>query len=433
MGTRNMQKKMNLSKSNRGSRQLGHSDSGNYSMLNPEDESLEVLEIENKSLKEPVLPLKLGENNSRSNELSSSPASSSSIVEYDVQSSPSYYNTELAYKADWPLADDVDEKKGLISRQYQYVHDDYHKEFFKHMYSIQVNYMASPRYIKQNLELGLFMLDKHRDYLLADYQMIIRHRLDVIDWMFEVFDDFHQISHETVHLAVSFFDKYLSEPHTRIIVSNFQLIATCAMYMASKFIDIYPPSVKEFSRITNHTYTQRQIIEHETKLLQVFSCKLNAPTVYHFLMYYMEAQKYQPNDFRKVRRLALYFCDLIRVQYCLLGIQGEILALACIFMAHATMNLNYYPDVHTHPMLFNVVDKILLKKTILHLWAVQEDIWLSVRPQLFSYSKISVPHSRQPDGFGKHIVNRWKTTLGNINRDWYLYNERIGRFLDRLP
>ena len=72
--------------------------------------------------------------------------------------------------------------------------------------------------------------------------------------MFEVYDDFHQISHETVHLAVSFFDKYLSEPHTRIIVSNFQLIATCAMYMASKFIDIYPPSIKEFSRITNHTY-----------------------------------------------------------------------------------------------------------------------------------------------------------------------------------
>ena len=48
------------------------------------------------------------------------------------------------------------------------------------LYSIQVNYMASPRYIKQNLELGLFMVDKHRDYLLADYQMIIRHRLAIV-------------------------------------------------------------------------------------------------------------------------------------------------------------------------------------------------------------------------------------------------------------
>ena len=85
--------------------------------------------------------------------------------------------------------------------------------------------------------------------------------------MFEVYDDFHQISHETVHLAVSFFDKYLSEPHTRIIVSNFQLIATCAMYMASKFIDIYPPSIKEFSRITNHTYP----INYITFFQKVFS------------------------------------------------------------------------------------------------------------------------------------------------------------------
>ena len=47
-------------------------------MLNPEDETLEVLEVENKSLKEPVLPLKIGENCSSSK--SSSPASFANLI-----------------------------------------------------------------------------------------------------------------------------------------------------------------------------------------------------------------------------------------------------------------------------------------------------------------------------------------------------------------
>lgn len=454
--TRNMQKKMSLSKNNktqqtktnRVSTILEHSDSGNFSMLNPEDENLELLEIENKSLEEPVFPIITLEKltpGSIAREASSSPNNSSlsSILEYDIQSSPDYYKCEAAYKADWPLADDVEEKKGLVSRQYQYVHDDYHKQFFKHMKNIQISYMANPRYIRQNLHMGVFRANKYTDYLLTDHDMIVRHRLDVIDWMFEVYDDFHQISHETVHMAISFFDKYLSEPPTKVLVSDFQLVATCALYMASKFIDIYPPSVKEFSRITNYTYDPRDIIDHETKLLQVFSCKLNAPTVYHFLMYYMEAQKYQGNEYRKIRRLSLYFCDLTRVQYHLLGITGEVLAMACIFMGHAVMNLNVYLDVDQHPMLFNVIDKNQLRKTILHLWTVNEDIWMYVRPQLNTmiqhdrlqnkFEKVLVPRETQPLGFASHIVNRWKITLGNINRDWYLYNERVDRFLKQLP
>ena len=50
-----------------------------------------------------------------------------------------------------------------------------------------------------------------------------------------------------------------------------QLVGTAAMFIASKYEEIYPPDVSEFVYITDDTYTKRQVLRMEHLVLKVFN------------------------------------------------------------------------------------------------------------------------------------------------------------------
>ena len=51
--------------------------------------------------------------------------------------------------------------------------------------------------------------------------------------------------------------------------SKLQLVGTAAMFIASKYEEIYPPDVSEFVYITDDTYTKRQVLRMEHLVLKV--------------------------------------------------------------------------------------------------------------------------------------------------------------------
>lgn len=50
---------------------------------------------------------------------------------------------------------------------------------------------------------------------------------------------------------------------------NLQLVGVSALFIASKYEELYPPEVKDFAFITDDTYTKHQIIEMEKHILKV--------------------------------------------------------------------------------------------------------------------------------------------------------------------
>lgn len=76
-----------------------------------------------------------------------------------------------------------------------------------------------------------------------------------------------------------------------VVRSKLQLVGGTAMYLASKFEEIFPPEIAEFAYITDDTYTKLQIVQMERLILKVLDFNLAAPTAHNFLLRYLKASE----------------------------------------------------------------------------------------------------------------------------------------------
>lgn len=76
-----------------------------------------------------------------------------------------------------------------------------------------------------------------------------------------------------------------------ILRSKLQLLGATAMYIASKFEEILPPELTDFTYITDDTYTKTQIVRMERLVLKTLDFNLAAPTAHTFLLRYLKASE----------------------------------------------------------------------------------------------------------------------------------------------
>lgn len=62
-----------------------------------------------------------------------------------------------------------------------------------------------------------------------------------------------------------------------------QLVGVTAMFIASKYEEMYPPEIGDFAFVTNNTYTKHQIRQMEMKILRALNFGLGRPLPLHFL------------------------------------------------------------------------------------------------------------------------------------------------------
>lgn len=80
-----------------------------------------------------------------------------------------------------------------------------------------------------------------------------RMRAILIDWLVDVHLKFKLLP-ETLYLTINMIDRYLAkEVITR---RKLQLVGIAAMLISSKYEEIYPPEIKDFTYITDRAYTK---------------------------------------------------------------------------------------------------------------------------------------------------------------------------------
>ena len=65
------------------------------------------------------------------------------------------------------------------------------------------------------------------------------------------------------------------------------------MLMASKYEEIYAPSVDDFVYISDSTYTQTEVLDMERKCLSILDFRLTVSTLMSFLPRYLQAGEIQ--------------------------------------------------------------------------------------------------------------------------------------------
>lgn len=118
--------------------------------------------------------------------------------------------------------------------------------------------------------------------------------------MIEVCTSF-SCSDRTWFLSVALFDRYLDLIKGRKVLKNADVhaIGIAAMYLATKYEDVYPfSSFIAFERISHKAITQKEILKNEGEMLRLIEFNLEMVTPFDFHQYIIGAlsQKFNLPD-----------------------------------------------------------------------------------------------------------------------------------------
>ena len=91
-------------------------------------------------------------------------------------------------------------------------------------------------------------------------------RAILVDWLINVHAKFKLLP-ETLYITVNLVDRYLSK--IKIEKEEVQLVGVAALMIATKYEEIYPPTVKDFIFVTKNAFTKKTILEMERHMLFV--------------------------------------------------------------------------------------------------------------------------------------------------------------------
>ncbi|XP_017024830.1 G2/mitotic-specific cyclin-B [Drosophila kikkawai] len=189
-----------------------------------------------------------------------------------------------------------------------------------------------------------------KDHLAGQKEVTHKMRAVLIDWINEVHLQFH-LAAETFQLAVAIIDRYLQVVKDTKR-THLQLVGVTALFIATKYEELFPPAIGDFVFITDDTYTGRQIRQMELQIFKAIDCNLSRPLPIHFLRRYSKAAAAEDEH----HAMAKYLIELASVDYDLASYRPSEIAAASLFLSLHLLNGNYraatgFNDRHWTPTL----------------------------------------------------------------------------------
>jgi len=173
----------------------------------------------------------------------------------------------LCAREDEPLPEDVrdidageDYDPMLVS--------EYAKSVYKLLFEVEQKYRPDPEYMLRQTDINSNM------------------RGILVDWLVEVAEEY-KLHTETLFLSINYVDRFLSK--NNVVRGKLQLVGITCMLVASKYEEIYPPSVEDFVYISDNAYTREQVITQEVVVLNSLNFHCTVATCRQFLRRFAKA------------------------------------------------------------------------------------------------------------------------------------------------
>ncbi|XP_030423701.1 G2/mitotic-specific cyclin-B1 [Gopherus evgoodei] len=233
-----------------------------------------------------------------------------------------------------------------------------------------------------------------RPKYLAGQEVTGNMRAILIDWLVQVQMKFRLLS-ETMYMTAAIIDRFLQD--NSVPKKMLQLVGVTAMFIASKYEEMYPPEIGDFAFVTDHTYTKSQIKQMERKILQALDFTLGRPLPLHFLR---RASKIGEVDLEQ-HTLAKYLMELSLVDYEMVHYPPSQIAAAAFCLAlkvldggEWTPTLQHYmsyTESALHPVMQHMAKNVILVNrgltkhmTVKNKYASSKNVKISTLPQLNS-------------------------------------------------
>ncbi|XP_013134762.1 PREDICTED: G2/mitotic-specific cyclin-B1 [Papilio polytes] len=171
-------------------------------------------------------------------------------------------------------------------------------------------------------------------------------RSTLLEWLAEVQHQFSMLL-ETFQISVGIVDRYLQ------IVSDLprnklQLVGITALFIASKYEEIYAPNVNDFIYVTDCAYSKEELFQCERDIIVKLGYCLARPIPLSFLRRYVKAAR----GTSKIHHLAKYLVDLSLVEYTTAHYRPSEVAAAAICLSLHLHSSKTLPEVWTPTLTY---------------------------------------------------------------------------------
>jgi len=184
------------------------------------------------------------------------------------------------------------------------------------------------------IEEDIFINQPDFSRCLANTDIKKNLRTRMIDWMIEVLGNYHQFtSHQTFFLAVSIMDLYFKNSQKRLTDNDVHLSGVAAMFLASKYDDVYHIPLKDFiSRVSHNKFTAEDIKEKEWEILKALDYNVSFPTVLNYLerLIYKNFHEDSCNMLKNIKDAAIHILRMCLHDYNIINFPPLTLALAVL-------------------------------------------------------------------------------------------------------
>ena len=168
----------------------------------------------------------------------------------------------------------------------------------------------------------------------------------LIDWLVEVHLKF-KLMPETLYLTVNLIDRFLEKE--QIMRNKLQLVGVTAMFMASKYEEIYAPECRDFVYISDKAYTRDEILRMEGLMLSRLNFQLTAPNAFVFIKRFAKVAGIATTPRSTTELLANYLLELTLQDYKMLKYLPSTICASAIYLALKTRGKTpWTPDLEKH-------------------------------------------------------------------------------------
>jgi cyclin B len=160
-------------------------------------------------------------------------------------------------------------------------------------------------------------------------------RAILIDWLIEVHLKFKLVS-ETMYVTVNVIDRFLAKKS--IPRNKLQLVGVTAMFIASKYEEIYAPELRDFVYISDKAYARDEILKMEATMLGVLNFNVTAPSPYAFLKRFVKVAGFLWPEESREERLCSYLVELTLQEYRMLKYLPSVIAASAVCLAQKMLN-----------------------------------------------------------------------------------------------
>lgn len=190
-----------------------------------------------------------------------------------------------------------------------------------------------------------------REENLYKHRNIRQNRDILVNWLVKIHNKFGLLP-ETLYLAINTMDRFLCKELVQL--DKLQLVGTSCLFIASKYEEVYSPSIKHFASETDGACTEDEIKEGEKFILKTLGFNLNYPNPMNFLRRISKADDYDIQS----RTLAKFLLEISLVDFRFIGILPSLCAAAAMFLSRKMLgkgkwdgNLIHYSGGYTKEQL----------------------------------------------------------------------------------